>query len=93
MGRGPKGREQGGGGDGGSWGGVVIGPRLQTAGLIESLLCVRPCVRPYVTAYLKNRSMDFSEIWYEVGTPGGLERHTAAFSNFSLVFSKTARFP
>ena len=76
---------------------MVIGPRLQTAGLIESLSCVRPCVRTCVrtcvTAYLKNRSMDFSEIWYEVGTPGGLERHTAAFSNFNLVFSKTAHFP
>jgi len=53
---------------------------------------VRTCVHAYVTAYLKNRSMDFSEIWYEVGTPRGLERHTAAFSNCSLVFSKIAHF-
>ena len=28
---------------------------------------VRAYVRTYVTAYLKNRSKDFSEIWYEVG--------------------------
>ena len=28
---------------------------------------VRTCVRLYGTAYLKNRSKDFSEIWYEVG--------------------------
>ena len=40
---------------------------------------VRQSVSQSGTAYLKNRSMDFSEIWYEVRIPGGLERHTAAF--------------
>ena len=29
--------------------------------------CVRTYVRPLLTAYLKNRSKDFSETWYEVG--------------------------
>ena len=35
-------------------------------GLINSGLSVRPSVRSSVTAFLKNRSKDFSESWYEV---------------------------
>ena len=49
---------------------LIFGPRLKTEGTNKSR-SVRPSlrssVRPSVTAYLKNRSDDFYEIWYEVG--------------------------
>ena len=47
-------------------------------------------VRSSVTAYLKNRSEDFSETWYEVGGQKYKNRHTAAFFIKNHVFSKTA---
>ena len=47
-------------------------------------------VRSFVTAYLKNRSEDFSETWYEVGGQKYKNHYTAAFLIKSHVFSKTA---
>ena len=46
---------------------------------IKSLLSVCVCVRPSVTAFLRNRSKDFSEIWHEVRHPYGLGRSAALF--------------
>ena len=61
-------------------------PGWKPEGPIESGLSVRS----FGTAYLKNRSEDFSEIWYEVGGQFLQNHSTAAFLNFCLVFSKTA---
>ena len=51
----------------------LIGPRLKTKGSIKSILSPRPSVclsiRSFITAYLQNRSNNFSEIWYEVSYP------------------------
>ena len=43
----------------------LFGPRLKIEGSIKSVLSVRP----FVTAYRKNRSKDFSDFWYEVRYP------------------------
>ena len=63
-------------------------PGWKPKGSIESGLSVRSLVSllvsPFVTAYLKNRSKDFFEIWYEVGEQNYKKRHTAAFLNFRL---------
>ena len=42
-----------------------FGPKLKTAGPVRPSVCTY--VRTYVTDYLRNRSKDFFEIWYEVG--------------------------
>ena len=51
---------------------------------------VRPLVRLSVTAYLKNCSEDFSEIWYEVEDKKYKKNSTDGFLKKNLVFSKTA---
>ena len=66
---------------------TIFGPRLKIEGSIKSVsfVCssippsVRPFVRPLVTAYLKNRSNNFSDFWYEVRYQKGLNHHRAAF--------------
>ena len=45
---------------------VFIGPRVENR-RSYNITPVRTYVRMCGTAYLKNRSKDFSEIWYEVG--------------------------
>ena len=50
------------------------------------------CVSVSVTDYLKNRSEDFSEIWYEVGGKKYKKHSTAVFLKKFPVFSKTALF-
>ena len=57
---------------------------------VPLILCKIRSVHTSVTAYLKNRSDDFSETWYEVGGQKYKNRHTAAFFIKSHVFSKTA---
>jgi len=89
------------------WYGTVLGgsvfgltsllvPGWKPKGSIKAGLCVcpsvRPCVRPCVTDYLKNRSEDFSEIWYEVGGKKYKKHSTAVFLKKFPVFSKTALF-
>ena len=49
-----------------------IGPWLKTDGaykITRVRVCVHASVHPFVTAFLKNHSKDFSEIWYEVRAP------------------------
>ena len=48
---------------------IFIGPRLKIEESIKSVSSVRPSIRPFVTAYLKNRSNNFSDFWYEVRYP------------------------
>ena len=50
------------------------------------VLCKIRSVCSLVTAYLKNRSEDFSETWYEVGSQKYKNHHTAVF------FYKKSRF-
>ena len=66
-------------------------PGYKPEGPIDSGLSVSQSVSqlvsPSVTAYLGNRSIDFSETWYEVGGPKYKKHSTAAFffkSPFSL---------
>ena len=46
---------------------------------------VRASVRAYGTAYLKNRSKDFFEIWHKVGEQNYKKCHTVAFLNFRRI--------
>ena len=59
-------------------------------GPIKSVMSVCASVRPCVMHYLRNRSKDFSETWYEVGGKKIKKCSTDAFLRFLPVFSKTA---
>jgi len=74
----------------------LLVPGWKPKGSIKAGPCVRvsvsPSVRMCVTDYLKNRSEDFSEIWYEVGGKKYKKHSTAVFLKKFPVFSKTALF-
>jgi hypothetical protein len=65
----------------------IFGSRLKTEGTYR-IRFVRPSVRACVTAYLRNRSEDFSETWHEVGGKKCKKHSTAAFLRFRPVFAK-----
>ena len=70
---------------------IFIGHRLNTGGTYRiGFVC--SFVHPSVTAFLKNRSKDFSETWYEVRTPYGLENSVDLFLYILLILLKSTFF-